>query len=234
MKIPQDRMHYVQDNMNFVYYLAHKIHIKYDNDYEDLLQEGMVGLCLAAIRFDESKGFQFSTFAATYIKGAMQRYRRDNNLVKQPRSVKDIAYRVNKYKAEHPEASDEEIRKELKISKDKYMDYLILSEYESLDRCIEGKDNSSIAVGYLIPDTSSFDKYFEELEEDMLIDIANKVTKDISQLHRDIYDDYFYSALFGEKMSQIELSKKYDVSQAHVSRIINDINKRVLAKYKKY
>lgn len=45
-----------------------------EQDKEDLRQEGNIGLCLAAQRFDPSKGFKFSTFASKCIYGTMTRY----------------------------------------------------------------------------------------------------------------------------------------------------------------
>ena len=34
-KVPEDRMHYVLDNMNLVHYCAHKLHPRQDDEYED-------------------------------------------------------------------------------------------------------------------------------------------------------------------------------------------------------
>lgn len=45
--------------------------------YEDILQEGRIALCEAARRFDESRGYQFSTYATPRIRGAISHYLRD-------------------------------------------------------------------------------------------------------------------------------------------------------------
>lgn len=229
--IPEDRMHYILDNMNLVHYVVRKFHPSVD-DYEDLVQEGMFGLCLSAIRFKEGFG-TFSTYAVPYISGYIQRYLRENKLIKYSRSFKDMLYRINKYIGEYPEASQEEICAALKISSYEYIQCIILSEYDSLDRLIEGKDDHSVSIGDFIPDTSVFDKYFDDKVEEILIEIENDVVKDLPKKHRDIYDDYFYSNLFGEDITQNELAKKYDVSQSYASRIICKINKDILQRYKK-
>ena len=56
----------VLDNINLVYYTVKKHFSKYMSN-EDIIQSGMLGLCKAAIKFDESKGFKFSTYAIYVI-----------------------------------------------------------------------------------------------------------------------------------------------------------------------
>lgn len=59
----------VIDNIPLVHYMVRK-HSRYnDNNYDDYVQAGCIGLWLAAQRFDETKGIKFATFAASYIWG---------------------------------------------------------------------------------------------------------------------------------------------------------------------
>ena len=57
--------------MNLVYYIIRKEYPTYIHD-EDMVQCGMVGLCQAADKWDESKG-TFSTFAAYAIRNEIIR-----------------------------------------------------------------------------------------------------------------------------------------------------------------
>jgi RNA polymerase primary sigma factor len=50
-----------------------KSFLGYGIEYEDLLQEGTIGLMKAVERFDYRKGFRFSTYASWWIKQAMER-----------------------------------------------------------------------------------------------------------------------------------------------------------------
>ena len=55
----------IEDNLNLVYYIIRKYYPNNIGD-EDLIQCGMLGLCRAADKWDESKS-QFSTFASSCI-----------------------------------------------------------------------------------------------------------------------------------------------------------------------
>ena len=61
----------VLDNYNLVHYVMHKKFPSYypgSYEYEDLSQEGYLGLCLAAMRYDDEKA-SFTTYAFNYIWG---------------------------------------------------------------------------------------------------------------------------------------------------------------------
>lgn len=71
--MPSTRDKLITDNMRLVYHMYGKIGdgpIK-ENYKEDIISEGMLGLCKAADTFDESRGVRFSTYAAMCIRNAM-------------------------------------------------------------------------------------------------------------------------------------------------------------------
>ena len=59
-----------------------------------LFQIGAVGLTKAAQRFDESKGFAFSTYAVALIIGEIQRFLRDDGMVHISRKILDDARKI--------------------------------------------------------------------------------------------------------------------------------------------
>jgi RNA polymerase sigma factor (sigma-70 family) len=59
----------IEDNMNLVYSLVSKEYRSHLND-EDIIQAGMLGLCKAADKWDESRG-NFSTYAWYSIRNAI-------------------------------------------------------------------------------------------------------------------------------------------------------------------
>jgi RNA polymerase sigma factor (sigma-70 family) len=65
----------IEDNMKLVYYIVRRDYPTYIAD-EDIIQCGMLGLCRAAEKWDETKS-KFSTFASKCIKNEIgQEFRR--------------------------------------------------------------------------------------------------------------------------------------------------------------
>lgn len=77
--------------------LVHSIAARFKGrgiDYEDLFQNGCVGLIKAVDNFDESKGFAFSTYAVPVIMGEIRRIFRDGGAIKVSRSLKEKAIKA--------------------------------------------------------------------------------------------------------------------------------------------
>jgi RNA polymerase sporulation-specific sigma factor len=64
-----DKSKLITDNINLVYYVLHKYY-RYSETDEDLIQAGMVGLCEAAEKYDQSLG-KFSVYAVKGIRNYM-------------------------------------------------------------------------------------------------------------------------------------------------------------------
>lgn len=67
---------------------------------EDLFQIGCIGLLKAVDKFDLNYDVKFSTYAVPMIIGEIQRFLRDDGMVKVSRSLKEMANRVRKTKDE--------------------------------------------------------------------------------------------------------------------------------------
>lgn len=68
----------VTDNVKLVYYVYNRFGKSriIESNKEDLLSEGMLGLCQAANTFDESRKTKFCTYATLCIRNAMLMYLR--------------------------------------------------------------------------------------------------------------------------------------------------------------
>ena len=101
-----------KDNISLVYYFSKpfikKYHFTYDQKKE-LIQNGQLGLCYAARKYNASKGFKFSTYSSYWIKRYLQLY-------------------VNKMNKNNLHLS---LNEEIEKSKEyKYLDLGFLSSYE--------------------------------------------------------------------------------------------------------
>lgn len=70
----------VEDNIKLVYCIAHKYNRP--NLFDDMVQEGSMGLICAAQRFNPDLGLKFSTFAYSYIVGYINMFLRRDCVVK--------------------------------------------------------------------------------------------------------------------------------------------------------
>ena len=199
---------------------------KYNNGKEnmdDLFQIGCIGLVKAIDNFDLNYGVKFSTYAVFMIEGEIRKYLRDNNTIRISRSVKEIAYKILKFKNDYlmnygKEPDIDIISKELNIEKEIIIFSLeatknIVSYYEPI------YDDGGETI-YLFDQLSSNDKNI--LDNLMLKDAIEQLkSKEKSVL----IDRYV------QGKTQIELSEELNISQAQISRIeknaLNNIKKLI-------
>ena len=84
----------IESNLGLVHSCAHKLRGR-GVEYEDLFQAGCVGLIKAVDGFDESRGFNFSTYAVPVILGEMKRIFRDDGTVSVSRSLKEKGRKIS-------------------------------------------------------------------------------------------------------------------------------------------
>ena len=210
----------VEDNLRLVHFVVRKFGDLPKETYEDYFQEGCVYLTLAAERFDASKGFAFSTFAANYIYNGIRRYRRecndDFNGIKVGRGLRDKMSKLS-YVAYNNGL-------DLDSSEDKalILDYLGVDDFEipsvsSLDIEIKGKDDSTASQYEVIPDVSR--PFTDDIFNCDLQAYLNFIKPKVSDK---VYEIISFSLLeyltTGITYTQKELAKLLDVSQSYVSR----------------
>ena len=130
----------VTENINLIYLVMKRFRNR-GVEQEDLFQIGAVGLTKAAQRFDEAKGFAFSTYAVPLIIGEIQRFLRDDGMVHISRKIQDDARKIaiirEKYKmSENSEISLEKLENISGISK---QDIIIAMEADKKTSSIENE-----------------------------------------------------------------------------------------------
>lgn len=214
-----DREHYVLDNLRLVHHIIHRYIKPKPEDYEDCYQEGCVGLTLAAIRFKEDLGYKFSTYAVPLIIGTIRRYLREKKpLIKYSRNMIDLYMKIQQLKFEG--LDDKQILKHLNIGSSMYFDILNMYNVTSLES--EFNEDGSLTVA----DTLGVCDEYSDFDEEGFESALESVVKDMSVIYRAIYEEYIYSLYCGEeKLTQKYFAKKYNISQASVSKILKKLNK---------
>jgi RNA polymerase sigma-B factor len=185
-------------------------------NYEDLLQVGSIGLVSAIDRFDLSKGYAFSTFVLPYIRGEIQHYLRDkSSVVRVPRRWSEMLQKSanvsQKFQTEHQRMpSDMEMATALDLPLSEWQEIRLAKQNRqalSLD-CPTGDDEGHCMMD-LLPDKSF--RSFQLAEDDRQRLQQGLVA--LEQHTRQIIEFVFFYDL-----TQKEVAEKMNISVITVSR----------------
>jgi RNA polymerase sigma-B factor len=187
-------------------------------NYEDLLQVGSIGLVAAIDRFDLTKGYAFSTFAMPYIRGEIQHYLRDkSSVVRVPRRWLEMLQKsasINQqFQAQHQRMpSDAEMAAALDISINEWQEVRLAQQNRqaiSLD-CPAGDDEGHCMMD-ILPDHGY--RSFQLADEDRQRLGQGLIT--LEQHTRQIIEFIFFYDL-----TQKEVAERMNISVITVSRHI--------------
>ncbi len=143
-------------------------------NYDDLLQVGVLGLIRSIERFDDEKGYAFSSYAMPYIRGEIQHYLRDKGYcVRIPRRCLELKNQSNRITRKlrnelNRQPTDREIARELGVSLEEWQDVKLANrtrEPISLDISTNDQDNKTNLVNFL-PDHKY--RSFQLVQEDQI------------------------------------------------------------------
>lgn len=115
--MPHEKEQLILNNLGLVYHACKRYqgHCWYD----DVCQEGMIGLIKAARTFDSSRGVKFSSYAIPFIKGEILHYFRDKrNIIRPSRGSRP--YQM--ISTSSPIKTSKETREMIEIIPDKKLD----------------------------------------------------------------------------------------------------------------
>lgn len=196
----------INENLRLVNHLCKRF-VGRGIEYDDLFGAGCVGLVKAADAFREDLGFQFSTYAVPVILGEIRRLFRDGGSVKVSRSVKELALKISKKKAEleyklSREPKISEIAQALGVSCEE-----IITAQNAMQPTVSLTTESDSAQAETDIPVVSHETF---LENRILLD--NAISKLEPQEQAIIKFRYF------EQLTQSETAKKLSMTQVSVSR----------------
>ncbi len=213
----------VNGNLKLVLSILRKFNNQKFN-MDDLFQIGCVGLIKAVDNFDLSHQVMFSTYAVPLILGEVKRYIRDNTSLRVSRSLKDLAYKILKFKEEYYNTYNEEPNNATIAQALDIEEYLIANALDSLKEPVsifEPIYNDGGDTIYLLDQIA--DKKEIAKDQDLHI-LLHKSLEKIKKRERSVLIDRF---IIGK--TQTEIAQMLGISQAQVSRI----EKTALANLKK-
>jgi len=135
-------------------------------EFEDLVQEGMIGLQIAVDKFDWRREIKFSTYASHWIKRELDRAVRNKRaVVKVPRHVLRLQRQAMMYLAANPEATDDEVCTKLECSPAQLAVALDAPQVGSLD---ESRGDNETTLQSVLPDKTALGDDPALLVEDLL------------------------------------------------------------------
>lgn len=219
---PIDREKLVTDNIGLVHHVLGKLsaYLPPNLDYEDLVQQGLVGLVEAANLYDVSKEIRFSTYAYIRVRGAIIDVLRSQGWGSRGGSAKatvveEVFNDMTKHLGRDP--TMEELAEALGIDMDE-LQYILSSK--ALPYCVSlesmGADPKKDQL------TAHAQMELEE-EKNFLIDMINQ----LSEQERLVLTLYYY-----EDLRLKEIASIFGVTESRISQIHREVIFKLKARMK--
>lgn len=189
--------------------------------FQDLIQEGNMGLMTAAKKYDADRGFRFSTYATYWIKQAISRaminqsrnIRIPVHMIGEVNKVKAV---IKKYEEEHLETPTNEQIAAIMGKKVEEIDKLAKLVWNTVSLNSIVGDEEDTELGDFIEDESVITPY-QSAENSMLRESLNGILDTIDAREAQVIRMRF--GLDGEAMTLEEVGKELGVTKERIRQI---------------
>ncbi|AGY48783.1 RNA polymerase sigma factor [Bacillus phage Staley] len=212
----ENRDDHVQRNLRLIWSVVYRFQNRgYDNN--DLFQLASIGYLKAFDKFDDSFKVKWSTYAVPMMIGEIQRFIRDDGIIKSPRRLKEWAakFRMNECEGLKREEIAEKL--ELDLSEvDELLYYLKVRNPAFIEQTVYENDGDPITLADQVGD---FDDYSHTFVNEFLETLDERTVNVVK--------------LVMDGKTQNEIGELIGVTQVQVSRIIKNKVKPLLENYLK-